>query len=173
MVRVREMEEADVDAVSAIRVRGWQSAYAGIVPGRYLDAMSIESDAEGRRAWFSNPLRQSTELVSLDAGGAPVGWISCGPYRGPASAGRRTGEIYAFYVRPDLIGRGFGRALLGEVHARLGEQGFRGVALWVLGDNRQARRFYERAGYRHDGGTQDDVYEDVTLTEFRYERPLR
>ncbi|MEU6894593.1 GNAT family N-acetyltransferase [Streptomyces sp. NPDC046557] len=173
MVRIREMEEADVDAVSAIRVRGWQSAYAGIVPGTYLDAMTVEGDAQGRRTWFAHPLRQSTELVALDAGGELVGWISCGPYRGSVPGGRPTGEVYACYVRPDRIGRGVGRALLGEVHARMGERGFQAVSLWVLGDNRQARRFYERADYRPDGGTQDDVYDGVTLTELRYGRPLR
>jgi hypothetical protein len=52
--------------------------------------------------------------------------------------------------------------------------------LWVLRDNRRARRFYTRAGYAADGATQDDVYEDihegvhrdVTLTELRYLREL-
>ncbi|GHB55385.1 N-acetyltransferase [Streptomyces cirratus] len=170
MVRVREMYEADVDAVSAVRVRGWQSAYAGIVPQGYLDAMTVESDAQRRRAWFADPLRRSTELVALDDDGALVGWISCGPYRGPA--GVRTGEVYALYVRPDRIGGGVGRALLGEVHARLEAQQFRALALWVLGDNRQARRFYERAGFRPDGATREDGYGDVTLTELRYRRPL-
>ncbi|MGW7103310.1 N-acetyltransferase family protein [Streptomyces sp. NPDC054838] len=172
MVRVRDMDEGDVDAVSAIRVRGWQSAYAGIVPQAYLDAMTVESDAEQRRAWFAHPLRRSTDLVALDADGAPVGWASCGPYRGPVPAGSRTAEIHACYVRPDLIGRGVGRALLGEVHARMAGQRFQALALWVLEDNRQARRFYERAGYRPDGGSRDDLYDDVALTELRYRRPL-
>ncbi|MFD8984766.1 GNAT family N-acetyltransferase [Streptomyces sp. NPDC059564] len=171
MVQVREMNEADVEAVSAIRVRGWQAAYAGIVPQAYLDAMTIQGDAEQRREWFSRPHRQSTDLVALDSGGL-VGWISFGPYRGQPHGAGRAGEIYAFYVRPDLIGRGVGRALLGEVHARMEEQRFRTSALWVLGDNQQARRFYERAGYRPDGGTQEDVYDDVTLTELRYRRAL-
>lgn len=164
------MREADVDAVSAVRVRGWQSAYAGIVPQGYLDAMTVEGDARRRRAWFADPLRKSTELVALDADGALVGWISSGPYRGSAEA--RTGEVYALYVRPDRIGRGVGRALLGVVHARMAAQRFEALALWVLDDNRQARGFYERAGYRPDGATQEDDYGDVALTELRYRRPL-
>ncbi|MEU7062533.1 GNAT family N-acetyltransferase [Streptomyces sp. NPDC046161] len=173
MVEVREMCEADVDAVSAVRVRGWQSAYAGIVPQAYLDAMTVEDDARRRRAWFTDPLRKSTELVALDADGtdgALVGWISCGPYRGSAEA--RTGEVYAHYVRPDRIGSGVGRALLGAVHARMEARRFEALALWVLAGNRQARRFYERSGYRADGAAQEDDYGDVSLTELRYRRPL-
>ncbi|MFF4096582.1 GNAT family N-acetyltransferase [Streptomyces sp. NPDC001834] len=175
MFQVREMNEADIDAVSAIRVRGWQHAYTGIVPRASLDAMTVEDDAERRRKWFAHPRRRSTDLVAADAG-APVGWICFGPYRGRRlfAAGREeaAGEIYALYVRPDLIGRGAGRALLAEAHTRMGlgeqGQGVRTVVLWVLEGNRRARRFYERSGYQADGETQDDVYGDVTLTELRY-----
>uniref|UniRef100_UPI0035324AA9 hypothetical protein n=1 Tax=Streptomyces castrisilvae TaxID=3033811 RepID=UPI0035324AA9 len=45
MTHVREMDEADIKAVSTIRVRGWQAAYADIVPRTYLDAMTVEGDA--------------------------------------------------------------------------------------------------------------------------------
>ncbi len=44
------MTEAGIDAVSAIRVRGRQTAYAGIVPQPYLDGMTVEDDARERRA---------------------------------------------------------------------------------------------------------------------------
>jgi L-amino acid N-acyltransferase YncA len=133
--------------------------------------MTIEGDAEQRRDWFSRPLRQSTDLVALDSGDL-VGWISFGPYRGRVPGAGRTGEVYALYVRPDLIGGGVGRALLGEVHAGMEAQRFQTSALWVLGDNQLARRFYERAGYLPDGGTQEDDYDGVTLTELRYRRAL-
>lgn len=84
----------------------------------------------------------------------------------------RVGEVYALYVAPDLIGTGIGRGLLTEAHAAMTGRGFETSALWVLQDNLRARRFYERAGYRADGATQDDVYDDVTLSELRYRRAL-
>ncbi|MFD9105797.1 GNAT family N-acetyltransferase [Streptomyces virginiae] len=171
MVRVREMEEADIEAVSAIRVRGWQAAYAGIVPQAYLDAMTVEDDAERRREWFAHAGRESRDLVALGDRG-PVGWICFGPSRIRVSGARRVGEVYALYVAPDLIGTGVGRGLLGEAHAAMTNEGFETSALWVLQDNRRARRFYERAGYAADGATQDDVYDDVTLSELRYLREL-
>ncbi|MFJ3973918.1 GNAT family N-acetyltransferase [Streptomyces sp. NPDC090021] len=169
--RVREMDEADIEAVSAIRVRGWQAAYAGIVPRSYLDAMTVEEDTDRRRQWFSRPGRASRDLVAVGDRG-PVGWVCFGPLRGGTPGAGRAGELYALYVAPDLIGTGVGRELLDEAHAAMRGRGFGTSALWVLRDNRRARRFYERAGYRADGGTQDEVYDDVTLSELRYQRVL-
>ncbi|MFG2723515.1 GNAT family N-acetyltransferase [Streptomyces sp. NPDC048416] len=174
------MTEADVEAVSDIRVRGWQTAYAGMVPRSFLDGMTVEDDARRRRAWFRDPRRRGFDLVA-DAGAGPVGWVSCGPYREAGAESRmseaygpavRAGEVYALYVRPDLIGHGVGRALLDAVHDRAGAEGFGLVALWVLSGNRTARRFYERSGYALDGGEQRDAYGDVVLTELRYGRSL-
>ncbi|MFD7919905.1 GNAT family N-acetyltransferase [Streptomyces sp. NPDC059740] len=167
MVQVREMREADIEAVSAIRVRGWQSAYAGLVPRSYLTRMTVEDDACRRRIWFSHPERQSTDLTALH-GHTPVGWISFGPWRGKEPELDDAGEVYALYVRPGLTGQGIGSALLGETHARMRQQGFTASLLWVLSDHAGARRFYQRAGYRSDGVVQGDVYDDVTLTETRY-----
>ncbi|MEV5432584.1 GNAT family N-acetyltransferase [Streptomyces sp. NPDC052701] len=171
MVHVREMDAADVEAVSTIRVRGWQAAYAGIVPQTYLDAMTVEGDASQRRQWVSQPGRQSRDLVALGDRGL-VGWICFGPWRGEVPGPGRVGEIYALYVSPDLIGQGIGRRLLKEAHAQMKSQGFEVSALWVLSANQRGRRFYERSGYQADGAAQDDPYDEITLTELRYQRVL-
>ncbi|MCX5387246.1 GNAT family N-acetyltransferase [Streptomyces sp. NBC_00083] len=130
--------------------------------------MTVEDDARRRRAWMSDPRRRGTDLVA-DNGAGAVGWVSVGPYRG-AIPGARVGEVYALYVRPDLIGQGVGRALLDAAHISAKAQGFDSVALWVLGGNERARRFYERAGYVADGAEQSDTYDEVVLTELRYTR---
>ncbi|MFE0578558.1 GNAT family N-acetyltransferase [Streptomyces sp. NPDC058874] len=170
MVRIREMDEGDIEAVSAVRVRGWQAAYAGIVPQAHLDAMTVEDDADQRRQWFGRPGRRSRDLVAVGDRG-PVGWVCFGPSRSEVSGVTGpVGEVHALYVAPDLIGTGVGRTLLRAAHAAMREQGFESSALWVLQDNHRARRFYARAGYRADGAAQDDVYGDVTLCELRYRR---
>ncbi|MER6200353.1 GNAT family N-acetyltransferase [Streptomyces sp. NPDC001586] len=171
MTHVREMAAADIEAVSTIRVRGWQAAYAGIVPRTYLDAMTVEADASLRRQRFTQPRGKSRDLVALGEHG-PVGWVCFGPCRSPIPGPRRVAEVYALYVSPDLIGQGIGRGLLDEAHSRMKGQGFETSALWVLEDNHRARRFYERAGYRADGATEDDIYDEATLTELRYRRTL-
>jgi ribosomal protein S18 acetylase RimI-like enzyme len=165
------MAVADIEAVSAIRVRGWQTAYTGIVPQQYLDAMSIEQDAARRREWFARPGGQVENLVAVDAAGEVTGWAAHGPYRG-GDAGDSDGELYAIYVRPDALGTGAGRALTETVLLRAAERGAPALRLWVLAANARARRFYERAGFAADGAEQSEDYDGAPLPEVRYARLL-
>ena len=71
----------------------------------------------------------------------------------PAGRAGRVGELYALYVTPAWWSTGTGRALMGSVLAALEAERYRRVVLWVLADNARARRFYERAGFAADGGT--------------------
>ncbi|MFE9479197.1 GNAT family N-acetyltransferase [Streptomyces spororaveus] len=166
MLTVRAMTDADIEAVSRIRVTGWKAAYAGILPQPYLDRMTVEADTRARRQYFGTADRASVDLVAVDAQGGVVGWACLGPSRTGA------GELYALYVRPSLIGSGIGRALLEAVHVHALARGFGLVLLWVLTDNATARRFYERAGYVADGAVQTDSYDGVPVTEVRYRLTL-
>ncbi|MFF0553072.1 GNAT family N-acetyltransferase [Streptomyces sp. NPDC004311] len=170
MVTVRAMTRTDIEAVSAIRVTGWRTAYAGIVPRTWLERMTVEEDARERRRRFASAPGGVYDLVAVDAGGAVVGWacLGPGPDEGAGGTGTRTGELYALYVLPALVGSGVGRALIEAVHARARELGLGRLLLWVLEDNARARRFYERAGYAADGAVQADEYDGVSLPEVRY-----
>ncbi|MCC3767513.1 GNAT family N-acetyltransferase [Streptomyces sp. UNOC14_S4] len=170
------MTEADVAAVSVIRVTGWKSAYAGLLPRSYLDRMTVEEDTEWRRKHFAEMTEGTaggvTDLVAVDDRAEVVGWACLGPYRGAGAADAAAGELYALYVRPSLTGAGIGRVLLDAVHAHARARGFEQVLLWVLDGNSGARRFYERAGYAADGGSQADDYDGVSVAEVRYRRAL-
>ena len=74
------------------------------------------------------------------------------------------------YVRPDLLRRGIGSALLQRAKERL-PSGFR---LWVFQENVPARRFYERHGLRlveeTDGSRNEERTPDA-LYEWRLTDP--
>lgn len=166
-VWVREMAESDIDAVATVRVRGWQKAYRGLMPQTYLDGLSVEEDAERRREFFSRGLGDVVNLVAEDDTGEVVGWSCFGPYRDrdvpPGDA-----ELYALYVHPSRLGTGVGRALLDETRRRVAERGFPHLRLWVLEENRRARRFYERAGFGADGGAETYKVDGAAVPELRY-----
>ncbi|MFI0709918.1 GNAT family N-acetyltransferase [Streptomyces inhibens] len=174
------MTEADIEAVSAVRVHGWQSAYRGLMPQAYLDAMSVAADAEQRRSWFGRRSPEVSDLVA-ERGGEVVGWACVGPARDPdvapgageLPAPRPTaGELLALYVTPGLIGTGIGRALLSAGTARARASGFHTLYLWVVRGNSRAQRFYERAGFVPDGA--EEAYEvgGRSVPELRYRRSL-
>ncbi|AZQ74217.1 GNAT family N-acetyltransferase [Streptomyces luteoverticillatus] len=171
MVTIRTMTAADAAAVAEIRVSGWRAAYTGIVPQGYLDAMDPVANAAAHRERLASGAGPVVDAVA-EAAGAVVGWACYGPCR---DAGRDrppgTGELYALYVRPELIGTGVGRALwiaaLEGLRKLAGHEGAR-VVLWVAKDNTRARRFYERAGCRPDGAERSEEYAGTAVPEVRY-----
>jgi GNAT superfamily N-acetyltransferase len=162
MVEIRELTEADIDAVAAVHVRTWQAGYAGIVPAEILDALDPARFAARRRAQVVPP---GGHTVVADQDGTIVGFASFGPDRGEDGIG----ELYAIYVDPDRWGDGVGHRLFAAVCDGLTGT-FARMRLWVLEENHRARRFYERAGMAPDGAR--DFYTppggDAGLPEIRY-----
>jgi ribosomal protein S18 acetylase RimI-like enzyme len=74
-------------------------------------------------------------------------------------------ELYSIYVTPERWRRGIGTGLLIQSTKMLGEAGFASCTLWVLAQNANARRFYERHGWR-SYGTEWSV--DGPISEIKY-----
>lgn len=160
------MTASDIDAVSTVRVRGWQFAYAGLMPKSHLDAMSVEQDAARRREFFGRG--PAVDLVA-ERDGEVVGWASFGPCR-DEDAEPGDGELYALYVHPEQLSTGTGRALMEQVLAEVSGVGHPALRLWVLEGNVRARRFYERAGFAPDGAEEPYEVDGTPVPEVRYAR---
>ncbi|MET8143159.1 GNAT family N-acetyltransferase [Sphaerisporangium sp. NPDC005288] len=168
-VSVRDMTVEDVPAVSAVRVTGWKTAYAGMIPREFLDLMTVEADSEYRRSAFRSDSPVQNLVAERD--GTVVGWAALGPCRDEGCTAL-DGEIYALYALPDAIGTGIGQALMRELLARADRAGFTTLRLWVLEANRRARRFYERAGFHADGGRSLWNIGRTSVPEVSYVRDL-
>ncbi|WP_282685466.1 MULTISPECIES: GNAT family N-acetyltransferase [unclassified Streptomyces] len=169
-VMIRDMRLDDCGAVATIRVRGWQHAYRGLLPQPYLDAMDIAEETGQRRRYFEER-GEAVNVVAQQPDGTVTGWACVGPHRAE-DHGLPGCELYAIYVLPEHIGTGTGRALLTELTARATAAGHADMTLWVLRENAPARRFYERAGFRPDGGEDTFLAGGTLVTEVRYVRRL-
>ncbi|UUU29690.1 GNAT family N-acetyltransferase [Streptomyces sp. CA-210063] len=167
-LRIREMALSDCHPVAEIRVGGWQTAYAGLVPQSYLDAMDVAQDAEKRRAMLSKPDSPVVNLIAERAGQV-VGWAAYGPYR-DGEVRTEDAELYALYVRPGHFGAGVGTALLRASTERCEAAGHGRMLLWVLKENARARRFYEHHGFTADGAEEPFEVNGVEVPEIRYVR---
>ena len=167
---VRDMALADCGRVSEIRVRGWQSAYKGLMPQSYLDALSVAEDAERRRTWFAQGDGSVVNLVAERAGEV-VGWAAHGAYR-DGEVRTADAELYAIYVDPARVGGGIGQALLAESVRQSTAAGRGRMYLWVVEGNTAARRFYERAGFHADGAQEPFEVDGVKVPEVRYARQI-
>jgi ribosomal protein S18 acetylase RimI-like enzyme len=65
--------------------------------------------------------------------------------------GGPAGMLEDFIVRPECRGRGVGAQLLGYAIGRANADGLLRLILLTDGDNVNAQRFYERAGFRRSG----------------------
>lgn len=169
-LHVREMALADCPRVAEIRVRGWQTAYQGMMPQAYLDGLDPAADVERLRARFEGA-GVGVESLVAEWDGDVVGWACHGPYR-DGEVRTEDAELYAIYVAPDRLAHGVGRALLRESVARCTTAGHGRMLLWVLRENASARRFYEKAGFAPDGAEEPFEVDGVEVPEVRYARVL-
>jgi GNAT superfamily N-acetyltransferase len=100
-----------------------------------------------------------------------VGFSSFGPAYGeddPPSVGK----LYRLFVLPHMSGAGVGSSLLASSVERLLQAGFTAAVLWVGEGNTEARRFYERRGWKPDGTRRSREFLAVSYSEIRYRADL-
>jgi len=170
-MEIRRATGVDAEAIAGIQVRGWQAAYAGLMPQQYLDSLSVADRTKQWRAWIDEAAGGVRVWLAEETGSA-VAFASTGPSRDPEGE-PGTGEVYAIYVEPSMIGTGRGSELFAHVVADLRAQGYRRAELWVLPGNSHARQFYERAGWRADGAEKVQPFGDIEVIEIRYRAELR
>lgn len=68
-----------------------------------------------------------------------------------AEPGADERELKELYIDPFFQGQGVGTKLMRHALSTARGQGLSSVFLWVLEENRRARQFYERFGYRPQG----------------------
>jgi GNAT superfamily N-acetyltransferase len=169
--RVRRADVDDARTIAEIHVRSWQAAYAGQLPDRLLERLSI---ADLETAWqlrLSAPPRGSLALLIDREPGHAVGFASIGPSR-DCDADGHTGEVQALYVDPAYWRQGLGGKLLRAASSALSRNGFRVATLWVLRSHRAAQRFYVRAGWVPDGAVTTDRIDGCSVEVVRFARAL-
>lgn len=160
---IRAGSAADAAQIAEVQRDSWFGAYAGIIADGIIDRVTaLDGGARVRQSFRTRPWQRMIVAVPDGEDSGIVGYAAFGPetdvlgapWPHPLSSDgeeRRVAELYALYVRPAWWSTGTGRALMDRVLARSVAAGYSSVTLWVLRDNRRARRFYERAGFAPDG----------------------
>jgi ribosomal protein S18 acetylase RimI-like enzyme len=164
---IRAATAADARAIAQIHVDGWRYAYRGRMPDAVLDALSVDQRTETRRKDIETPRSPEHRTWVAERDGSIVAFAITGPTR-DKDAPPGTAEIFAIYVDPARIGTGAGRELLAFILLDIRARGLAGPTLWVLDTNARARRFYEIAGFRTDGGEKTETFGGAALREVRY-----
>ena len=154
---IRRATPADAPAIAAVQARTWRHAFADIVDPERMP--NVEDQAP---RWVAH-LEVGGEVHVWDQDGRVVGFATAGPDRDHTGVG----ELYAIYVDPPAQGAGVGSALLAAAEQSLRGAGHREAILWTFEANGLARAFYERHGWKDDGGREEHLAPEV-----RYRRTL-
>jgi GNAT superfamily N-acetyltransferase len=109
-------------------------------------------------------------VLVAEADGELQGYVGCGTNRdhdAPAEAG----EVRSMFVATNAWRRGVGRALMDAALDDLRERGYTTAVVWSFAANDRANAFYERMGFRRDGGERSNEAWAHT-PEIRYRRSL-
>lgn len=174
--RVRSATPEDAKDIARIHAHSWRTAYRGLLPQRYLDAMSpfvLTVRWQKRLRWDSTrPDRGEQDILVVEHEGQVAGFTEIGPCVDDSDLIGFAGEVNMLYVEPDLVGRGLGRRMLDHGLRVLGEREFYWVVIWVLEANEPARRFYESAGLRWDTAVREDRFVNERVSVVRYAKAL-
>lgn len=152
---VRRARVDDAEAISAVRIATWRTAYAHLLSAEFLAAMPETS------AMWRSVIERDRPIWVAETEGRVFGIAAAREAQGEDAV--RARELALLYVLEEFHGTGAGQAL---IDAALGDEP---AQLWVAEDNPRAIAFYRRNGFAPDGTRKiDDEFEG--LAEIRLVR---
>jgi ribosomal protein S18 acetylase RimI-like enzyme len=171
MTSIRDARPSDAVRLAEIHATSWQAAYRGLLAEAFLEGHTPTSRLEWWKSRLARVPPRWAVLVVEDQG-VVAGFVSIGHCDDDDLRSETAGELYAMYVDPAGWDQGFGRGLLMAAEDRFQADGYSRASLWVLRDNRRARRFYEVGGWMVDGAERRMVIGLDSVTAVRYEKSL-
>ena len=167
MYTIRFANTDDAETLAIIHSRSWNAAYKNIVPDEILEKMNPENGTEN----FKKALKEGWgENAILFKDHKATGLICIGKCR-DKDKDDLFGEIWGMYLLPEYWNMGIGTELIAWGLKELKNRGYEKVTLWVLEENVNARKFYEKMGFKHDG-TVKEITIGKKLNEYRYVKDI-
>lgn len=161
---IRDAKLEDLKQTAEIVVRGWKTAYRGIIDDEYLDNLSIDSR-------YQKMLKNYKEngFIVAEKDNEIVGFCR---YKTGNDYGERFPsvdcELCALYVKPEFKRKGIGKKLVNYVKEEFKKAGFSQMILWCFKENYPSRAFYEKIGGGYCGENTIEIenkeYKEVAYT---------
>lgn len=136
VIEIRRAQPNEAEALFRVQRSSALAGFAHIFdPAKH----PFPDDAE-RTRWSEHLTSPDITVLVAISDGAPVG-----------VAVVDGDTLERLFVAPEQWGGGIGTLLLDAVVDLVREQGFTQCQLWVLRENREARTFYEKRGWKLDG----------------------
>ena len=149
---VRNAEFEDMKQLGHIMAVSFRTAFADFASQQTMDACAQEDNCI---ALLEGIFREGKVHFLMGENSGMLAWQQT----------EDGAEIIAIHTLPEGRGTGLGHAMLTEALKQIGEGT---VFLWAFRENRRARRFYEKHGFRWDGTERISEFDGAA--EVRYVR---
>ena len=162
-MELRDARPDDAGAIEEIRIAGWRSAYADLLPADLIAGLRVTP--ERLDLWRERMQAPGAVTLLAEHDGAVQAFAHLLPARDDDLDPARSTELAALYVSPSTWGTGVGGRLLDEGFARVPRPVH---VLWTLEGNVRAQRFYADRGFAADGARKErDLGAPATEVRFR------
>jgi len=149
---VRNARLEDMKLAGHIMSVSFRTAFSGFVTQQTLDNCAQEDNCA---AMLEGIFREGKVQFLIGGNSGMLAWQDL----------TDTAEIIAIHSLPESWGTGLGHIMLTEALKQIGEKP---VFLWAFKENKRARRFYEKHGFRWDGCERVSQFDGAL--EVRYEK---
>ncbi len=129
------------DIIGQIHSRAWRQAYADVFPKEYLCA---DTQCKRTQEFLESCNSKDIHYFLLYSGETAVGIVKVN------LCGVESCEISSFYILDEYRNKGYGKQVV--LYLRKAFDNLK-IQLWVLENNRRARKFYENNGFKNTGTT--------------------
>ena len=162
-ITIRLAIPSDAPDMAEIVMRSWEIAYKDIVPADYIK----ERNANLPQRYKIPDDNTTYHVIQFD--GKTIGIMTVAPSQDD-DLDDSFYDLQAIYLHPDYFHQGIGTVAMEYAFEIARGLGKTNMTVWLLEDNHNAEKFYEKCGFAADGKTKPRIYgKELTLIRMRRE----
>jgi GNAT superfamily N-acetyltransferase len=154
---IRPASTGDAAGIAAVHIRSWLAAYPHLPKTRRASEAGLARRVSFWSRRLQRPRTAGCATFVATYGERVCGFVHLGPSPDPENDRRTSGQVLSIHVEPELTGGGIGARLMARAVSWLQDSGYTDATLWVVADNRRARSFYQKLGWRVDGARRREL----------------
>jgi len=164
-ITIHLAKPSDAPEIAEVGASSWEAAYKDIIPMEYIKTRNAERRKNPRPVADDN----ATEYV-IQIEGKTIGIMGIGAATDDDTDDSYY-ELYWIYLHPDYYRKGIGTQAVNFAFDKARKLDKRFMTVWVLAENHNSIKFYEKCGFVADGKTKTREYGKV-LEAIRMKKDL-
>lgn len=141
---IRKAKIEDSNNIAKLIIKGWQTAYKGLINQGFLDSMKEDEMSKGwKKSIFSQ--NESNNIYVYEKENKILGVIRFGKVADQNDINHNA-EIHVLYVEPKLKRNGIGSKLFDYAKNYFIEHNMKKLIIWCLKGNEPSIEFYKKMG---------------------------